>query len=49
MSKALDNDNMGTLCLNFLKFFDGLKPTIKLGEFGFLKNCIFFQVQLFRF
>ena len=32
----------------FLKFFEGLKPTIKLGEFGLLK-LYFFQVLLFLF
>ena len=33
---------MGTLCLAFLKFFEGLCPTIKEGDFlDFKKSCLF--------
>ena len=36
--KALPNDNIGTLCLNFWKFFEGLNPTDLVGEYLFFKK-----------
>ena len=35
--KIFDSDNIFSLCLDFLKFFEGLKPTEREGEFFDLK------------
>ena len=39
--KALPNESIGILCLIFLKFFEGLNPTVVLGESLFFKNLYF--------
>ena len=41
--KAFPKDNIGILCLIFLKFFDGLKPTDKEGESKCDKKLYFFS------
>ena len=43
LSNALDKDNIRTLCLNFSKFLDGLKPTVSDGDFVLLRKEYFFS------
>ena len=40
---TFDKDNIFSLCLDFLKFFDGLKPTIFEGEFILLNFGLLFS------
>ena len=48
--KALARESIGTLCKAFLKFFDGLYPTVFIGEFFDFKNlCFISKSTIFLF
>ena len=47
--KALPNDSIDTLCFIFLKFFDGLYPTVSDGDFLFFKKENFFSKSIISF
>ena len=46
LSNAFDKDNIGTLCLDFKKFLEGLKPTELEGESLLLKKGYFFSSSI---